>query len=184
MGVHIGWAAAAVFVAAVLPAAGQPSLPRAKEIVAPSAYVSLDSVPRGQAFELAVVMKIRPGFHVNAREVSEDYLIPTDLSAGPLAGFRIGTANYPKGVLRTFPFSRTRLNVYEGSVTLRMRLEALATAPLGPQKLPLKLRYQACSDKLCLPPVTLPIEVDLEVAPAGTPARPVHPEIFVNQAGG
>jgi thiol:disulfide interchange protein DsbD len=183
-GARIGWAAVAVLVAGVLPAAGQSGLRRAKDIVAPSAYVSLDPVPRGRAFELAVVMKIRPGFHVNAREVSEDYLIPTELTAGPLAGFRFGTTNYPKGVLRTFPFSKTPLNLYEGSVTLRIRMEALASAPLGLQKIALKLRYQACSDSICLPPVTLPIEVNLEVAPAGASVQPVHPEIFANQAGG
>lgn len=172
-------AALVAFLAGALPAAGQSRGNSARDTVSPHAYVSLSAVPRKRAFQIAVVLKIRPGFHVNAREVLEAYLIPTDLSAEPHLGFRAGSPRYPAGVLRKLPFSDSPLNVYEGSVTLRMNLEALTSAPLGPQTLTLKLRYQACSDNMCLPPVTLPIEVNVEIVPAGAPARPIHPEIFV-----
>jgi len=47
----------------------------------PEIYASLDPAARGSSFQIAVVMKIRPGFHVNAREKSEDYLIATDLKS-------------------------------------------------------------------------------------------------------
>src|ERR1022692_1240966 len=39
---------------------------RAASVLQPQAYVSLEPVPRGRAFEVAVVAKITPGFHVNA----------------------------------------------------------------------------------------------------------------------
>ena len=161
--------------------AGQESLPKAKDVVSPRAYVSLDPVPRGRAFDVAVVMKIRPGFHVNAREVSEEYLIPTDLSANLPPGVRLAATHYPKGTQRQMSFSKTPLNVYEGSVTLLMTLRALGDAPLGPQALALGLRYQACSEHACLPPVTLPVEAKFEVAPTGTAVRRMHPEIFAAQ---
>jgi len=176
------WTLSAVLALAILPGAGQEDLPKAKDVVAPSAYVSLDPVPRGRAFDLAVVMKIRPGFHVNARKVSEDYLIPTDLSATLPPGFRLAATNYPKGTQRQMSFSKTPLNVYEGSVTLLLKLHALANAPLGPQSFTLGLRYQACSEHACLPPVTLPVEAKFAVAPAGVAARPVHTEIFAPQS--
>ncbi len=162
-----------------LPARAQSNIPRGKDVVAPRVYASLEPVPRGRSFELAVVMKIRPGFHVNAREVSADYLIPTDLKAELPQGFRAGNATYPKGTLRKFSFSPDKpLNVYEGTAVVRLTLTALADAPLGPQRIPLKLRYQACSHEICLPPVTLTLEAPLEIAPTGAAARAVHPEIF------
>lgn len=169
-----------VFVAlAVQPGAPQSRLPNAKDVVAPTAYVSLMPVPRGRSFELAVVLKIRPGFHVNARETSAEYLIPTDLRADLPAGYRAGVTAYPKGVLKKFPFSPNQpLNVYEGTVTIRTPLSALADAPLGPQRVPLKLRYQACSDEVCLPPVTLALEAAFDVAAADASAKLAHPEIF------
>src|SRR5258708_25962935 len=54
---------------------------RAASVLQPQAYVSLQPVPRGRAFEIAVVSKITPGFHVNAHEPSEEYLIPTKVTA-------------------------------------------------------------------------------------------------------
>ena len=47
--------------AARLPA----QVPSGKDVVAPTAYVSLDPAGRGSTAQIAVVMKIRPGFHVN-----------------------------------------------------------------------------------------------------------------------
>src|SRR5207245_98010 len=141
-------------------------------------YVSLDPVGRGSSAQIAVVMKIRPGFHVNAREKSEDYLIATDLKAELPAGFSTGEAVYPKGKLEKFAFSKTPLNVYQGTVTLRMPVTALANASLGPQHIPLKLRYQACSTEICRPPVTLTLDVAINVAAAASASKPAHPEIF------
>ena len=160
------------------PAEAQSRLPNARDVVAPAAYVSLAPVPRGRTFELAVVLKIRPGFHINARKPFEDYLIPTDLRADLPAGFQAGATSYPRGKVKKFAFSQKPLNVYQGAATIRMPLTALANAPLGAQHVPLKLRYQACNTELCLPPVTLDLEAAFDVAAPGTSTKPAHPEIF------
>src|SRR6266567_467401 len=165
----------------VLSTALLPQVPTGREVVKPETYVSLDPAARGSAFEIAVVMKIRPGFHINAREKSEDYLIATDLKAELPAGFSGGEVVYPKGKLEKFAFSKTPLNVYQDTVTLRMPVTALANAPLGAQHIPLKLRYQACSTELCLPPVTLTLDVAINVAAAASSSKPAHLEIFAKQ---
>jgi len=153
--------------------------PSGKDVVAPEAYASHDPVARGMSFQVAVVLKIRNGFHVNAREVTEDYLIPTDLRAEVPAGFKLGAVAYPKGTLQTFTFSKNKkLNVYSGNVTILLPLTVLATAPLGPQHIPMKLRYQACSTEICLPPVTKEVEATLNVVAFSSAAKPAHPEIF------
>ena len=156
-------------------------VPSGRDVVKPEIYASLDPTARGSSFQIAVVMKIRPGFHVNAREKSEDYLIATDLKAALPAGFSSGEVSYPKGKLEKFTFSKIPLNVYQDTVVLRMPVTALADAPLGEQHIPLKLRYQACSSELCLPPVTLTLDATLNVAISASAARPVHSEIFGKQ---
>jgi Disulphide bond corrector protein DsbC len=156
-------------------------VPSGRDVVKPETYVSLDPAGRGSSFQIAVVMKIRPGFHVNAREKSEDYLIATDLKAALPAGFSSGEVSYPKGKLEKFSFSKIPLNVYQDTVILRLPVTALASAPLGEQHIPLKLRYQACSNELCLPPVTLPLDAVANVAPSNSAAKPAHPEIFGKQ---
>jgi hypothetical protein len=148
--------------------------------VSPSAFPSFDPVARGGSFQIAVVLKIRDGFHINAREKSADYLIATDLRS-EAAGFKTGDVTYPKGELHSFSFSKKPLNVYEGKVILRMEVTALPNAPLGAQHIPLKLRYQACSSEVCLPPVTLDVEAPVTVAAGTTPARAAHPELFQSQ---
>lgn len=156
-------------------------VPNPKDVVSPAAYVSMDPVGRGGTFQIAVVLKIRKGFHLNAREKSEEYLIATDLQVNPLAGFKPGDVSYPKGQLRRFAFSKTPLNVYEDTVTLRVLVTALADAPLGEQRIPMKIRYQACSHELCLPPVRLDVEAKINVAAAANASRPVHPELFPSE---
>jgi hypothetical protein len=156
----------------------QEQTPSARDVVSPSVYVSADPAARGVPFQVAVLFKIRPGFHVNAREKSADYLIATDLRAEMPAGFKAGEVAYPKGQLHSFTFSKTPLNVYEGTVTLRMPVTALASAPTGPQQIPLKLRYQACSTAICLPPVTIDLQASINVVASAAAAKPAHPELF------
>jgi hypothetical protein len=117
-------------------------------------------------------------FHVNAHEKSEEYLIGTDLRAELPAGLSGGEVSYPKGKLKKFMFSKTPLNIYEGTVTLRMPVTALANAPVGAQKVPLRLRYQACSREICLPPVTLNLEMQLNIVASASGAKPAHENIF------
>jgi thiol:disulfide interchange protein DsbD len=165
-------------IVAALPSAPS-QIPSGREVVSPTAFVSREPVGRGGAFQLAVVAKIRTGFHINARKPSADYLIPTDLRAELPAGFKAaGEVSYPNGELHTFAFTKTPLNVYQDKVVFRLPLSALADAPLGMQKIPLKLRYQACSNEVCLPPVTLNLEATVSVAAAAADSRPAHPELF------
>lgn len=131
------------------------------------------------AFQVAVVLKIRPGFHVNAREVSADYLIPTDLKTEVPAGFKLSDVIYPKGTLQTFSFSKNKpLNVYTNTVVVRLPLTVLPNASLGAQHLAMKLRYQACSNEICLPPVTKDVEATINVVADAAAAKPANPELF------
>lgn len=165
---------------AALPGRSQ-QVPNPKDVVSPAAFVSMDPAGRGSTVQVAVVVKIRNGFHINAREKSEDFLIATDLQANAPAGFKAGEVSYPKGQLRSFAFSKTPLNVYEDSITLRVPVTVQAEAPLGEQHIPLKLRYQACSHELCLPPVRLNVDARVNVAASANASRPAHPELFPAQ---
>ena len=153
---------------------------RAASVLQPQAYVSLQPVPRGRAFEIAVVAKVTPGFHVNAHEPSEEYLIPTKITADLPAGISVVETDYPRGVMRAFRFSKTPLRVYESSFTVRMKLRAGNAAAMGHQKISMVIGYQACNQDSCLPPTKVPVEADLEVAAVDSPARPANADIFAS----
>jgi len=150
----------------------------ARTVVAPHAYVSLEAVPRGRTFDLAVVAAIKRGYHINAHQVRSRYLIATEMETHFPAGFRAREISYPPGRLLKFSFSPEPLSVYTDSVTFRVRVDVLDDAPLGLWKLPIELRYQACNDRICLPPVKLPVVAEVRVTPVGTAARRTHSEIF------
>jgi DsbC/DsbD-like thiol-disulfide interchange protein len=150
-----------------------------KDVLAPAAYASFDPVARGMDLNVAVVLKIKPGFHVNARKVTADYLIPTDLRLDVPAGFKLTDVIYPEGTLQTFAFSKnTQLNVYTDTVAIRLPLLVLANAPIGPQHIPMKLRYQACSTEICLPPVTKDVDLTVNVVANRSGVKAANAEIF------
>ena len=151
----------------------------ASAVVKSRTYVSLDPVPRGREFQVAVVVDIARGYHMNSHKPTDAYLIPTTLTAQLPAGFQLLDTVYPQGTLEKFSFSPDKpLDVYTGSVTLRLRISAQPDAARGATKIPITLRYQACNDTTCLPPVKVPVDARFEVAAAGIKAQPLHPEIF------
>jgi len=178
-------AASALMLAASL---GRPAVLFAQESAAPapassvvkaSTYVSHDPVPRGQEFQVAVVVNILEGYHMNSHKPRESYLIPTTLTPQLPAGFTLADTVYPNGELKKFPFSPDKaLDVYTGSVTLRLKLHTEATASIGATSIAATLRYQACNNSACLPPVKLALSIPVQVAAAGTKTKALHPELF------
>ncbi|HXW62424.1 MAG TPA: protein-disulfide reductase DsbD domain-containing protein [Candidatus Acidoferrales bacterium] len=148
-------------------------------VVKTKVYASLDPVPRGKEFQVAVVVEIASGYHMNSHKPLDSYLIPTTLTPQLPAGLTLVDTIYPAGKNLKFPFSPDKpLNVYTESVTLRMRLTAGESAALGQTSVPMTLRYQACNNSACLPPVKVPVTAEIKVAAAGTSTRAEHPEIF------
>ena len=154
-------------------------VPAPAAIVKPRAFVSLSPVPRGKEFQVALAVEIAHGYHMNSHHPTDKYLIPTTLTPKLPTGFELLDTIYPAGRVEKFSFSPDKgLDVYSGSVTLKLRLIAHNDAPIGAVTFPVTLRYQACNDTTCLPPVKVPVDVRVDVAAAGAAAHAAHPEIF------
>ena len=112
-----------------------------------------------------VVVKIEDGWHVNSNTPSEEFAIPTVLS---LEGAKLVEAKYPPHAMKAFEFSGGKqLAVYDGTfpVAFTAKLDA------GASSFRAKLRYQACSDRVCLPPNEAVADIDATkttAAPAAT----------------
>ena len=160
--------------------------PKPSDIVSTKTYVSMDPVPRGGEFQAAVVVKINPGYHMNSHKPSDSYLIPTTVTPQLPDGFTlVGEPSYPLGKNEKFPFSPDKpLNVYTDSVTFRLKMTAEEKAALGKASIPVILRFQACNTSACLPPVKIPLTLDVNVAAAGKTGKPMNPEIFAPKPSG
>ena len=110
--------------------------------------------------ELSIPLKvvIRPGYHINSDTPAEDYLIPTRLTWND-AGLEVKSIDYPEPEIVKYEFSEKPLSVFSNSITLRSTLVVPDPVPAGLTELTGKLRYQACTEKACLAPVTLDVSV-------------------------
>ncbi|HET9870298.1 MAG TPA: hypothetical protein VFR02_07380, partial [bacterium] len=94
-------------------------------------YSSLAPVHGDTLLTVAVVVKVKPGWHVNAHRGLPEGFIPLTLSLAPGAPASLVDTRYPEGVKKALaglpPFP-----VYQGSVTLFADLRLAEKLPLGP----------------------------------------------------
>jgi hypothetical protein len=107
-------------------------------------------------------LELRQGYHVNSDKPTDPYLIPLKFTWTPGPAEFTGI-EYPAPVMQKFTFSDKPLSVFEGDFKVKAKFKIPANALAGPAKLEGKLRYQACNDKMCLPPRTLDISIPLEI---------------------
>jgi suppressor for copper-sensitivity B len=129
----------------------------------------------GETARIAAKMTIEDGWHVNSNSPTFDYLIPTKLDLELPAGWPGETLHYPKHEMKTFAFADQPLAVYDGEAVILAEVKVPANAAQGPVRTRAALRYQACNDSQCLPPVTTNATVSLTVGSGGTP---VESELF------
>ena len=122
------------------------------------------AVAPGGSVRVELRFRVTPGYHINSSKPHSEFLIPTRLKLSLPAGLTPGTVVYPEGTDLTFAFSpKEKLNVYAGEFIVRAELRAPASAPAGSYKVPAELRYQACNDRACFPPMKLPVEFEVTV---------------------
>jgi thiol:disulfide interchange protein DsbD len=106
---------------------------------------------------------IAPGWHVNAHEPRDEFLIPTTLEIDAPAGVRAGAVVYPPPEEHRLAISGGKpVLLYTGTVRFTAPLER--TAASGAEPLRARLRYQACDETRCLPPRTLELALAREAA--------------------
>lgn len=112
--------------------------------------------------EAKVTAQLRPGYHCNSNTPSDDYLIPLKLTWTP-APLAVDDVVYPKPQMEKYAFSDKPLSVYTGDFDILTKFKVPASAPLGPSVISAKLRYQACTDRMCLPPKTVDVSLPVEI---------------------
>jgi thiol:disulfide interchange protein DsbD len=151
------------------------------DVVSAAGYPSLKPLHAGTLFSVAVEVKIKPGWHVNAREGLPEGFIPAELSlkAGSPASL-VSAPRYPKGKKMSLAGMPEPFSVYEGAVVLYADVRLPDTVKEGVYKLPFQLTIQACNNQLCLAPADLSVPVPVEVAALARPVAPFRPELFQN----
>jgi hypothetical protein len=117
---------------------------------------------KGTAAVVALRAALPPGFHANSNTPTDAYLIPLTLkwTGGPLQADGI---TYPKGDMEKYSFSDKPLSVVTGEFSISTKFKVPANAPTGAAAQNGTLRYQACNDRMCFAPKTVPIALSLNI---------------------
>lgn len=114
-----------------------------------AALFPADAKP-GEHCELLVSLDMKEGWHINANDVSQRFLVPTQLDVQG-NGVELLEIIGPEPLRKIQEEGGDSLRVYEGLVTLTARLKLAAK---GKKRPPIKLllRYQPCNGHLCARP--------------------------------
>jgi DsbC/DsbD-like thiol-disulfide interchange protein len=159
-------------------AARAAALPLPDQIVAVKTILSRDGVRPGETVKVAVVLKIRSGYHINNDMPADEFLVPTTLAFDESQGVEFIETVYPAGHRGRFAYSQADLIVYEGEAVLGAVIKLNNALLAGDLVLRGTLSYQACDNGSCLPPKDVRFEFSVPVVDAGKPCRDLHPEIF------
>lgn len=137
--------------------------PQSAPNIGVSGSLSVDNAQRGRPARAFVVMDIPSGYHVHSNRPLEKFLIATQLQVEAPSGVKVGPVIYPRAVLRSFKFSKNRVAVYEGKVTMRFNVTLPTSFASDSTEVKARLRYQSCNDEVCFPPqtreVTIPVRI-------------------------
>jgi DsbC/DsbD-like thiol-disulfide interchange protein len=116
----------------------------------------------GSTVEVKTALQLRPGYHCNSNTPSDDYLIPLKLTWTP-GPFESPEVAYPTPQMEKFSFSDKPLSVYTGDFVVVTKFKVAANANPGTAFVSGKLRYQACNDRMCLPPKTVDVSLPVDI---------------------
>lgn len=148
------WTLLPLLLATVLPGQMAPTL-----TVAPVPTVRTH---KGSVAVVTFKAALPPGFHANSNTPTDAYLIPLTLkwTGGPLQADGI---TYPKPAQEKYSFSDKPLSVVTGEFSITTKFKVPADAPNGASSENGTLRYQACNDRMCFAPKTVPVMVSINI---------------------
>jgi thiol:disulfide interchange protein len=174
------WAALAVVALAATLAPAQPK-PNPDHAELRRAVLDVSALRPGDKAMLAVELEIKPHFHAQSRTPVDPLAIKFDLTLDEHPGLKFGEPVFPAGEDKEYP-KLGKLNVYTGTVVVRVPVAVAADAALGDAKITGKLQYQVCDDNVCYPPAWPKFAVPTAVVAAGTPVTPNETDLFEQAA--
>ncbi len=106
----------------------------------------------GAEIEVPLVVRIRPGYHINSDQPREQYLIPTAVTWEAPA-LKLERVEFPEAEIVKYNFSDEPLSVFSGEIVITTVFRVPDQAPKM-SEIRGSLRYQACNDKSCLAPTS------------------------------
>lgn len=146
-------------------------------IVSVSSVLSVTSAQPAGTYDAATVVSIKPGWHINSAKPYQDWLIPAGLEFDTVASITPHDIVFPQGFDAIL--IDENMSVYGGRTIIPFQVTVAKDAIPGQIVVPVRVTYQPCNDKQCLPPRTINADLVVNVGPVGGPA---NTDVFGNTA--
>ncbi len=132
-------------------------------VVSIRAIAPAGSLQPGTPATMTVELDIPSRYHINSDTPLQDYLIPTTLEFEPQAGVAFAKTTFPPAQVKKLPVSDSPMSVFEGIVRIEAKIIPASSIALKEVVIRGSVRYQACDERSCLPPVRQPFSLALPV---------------------
>lgn len=153
-----------------------------------SAQLSTGSAAPGSDIVVAIILDHAEHWHTNLndpivpKEMGSFRPVPTQLALPEAEGLEFGAVQWPESISVPVDFLFTgtpvMYQVYAEQAVLYVPVSVSAEAPAGQISFDLSLTYQACDDKICLPPETEKMSLSITIDPNATVDPAAWADVF------
>jgi thiol-disulfide isomerase/thioredoxin len=128
------------------------------------------AVKSGDKFNVQVIAAIDEGWHLYSLEQPSGGPITTHISVPENQKFKlVGDIESPSPQVLFDPNFNMDTQFYEGEAVFKLPVEIAKDAQAGKNTLFVNVFFQTCNDQTCLPPKTVRLNTDIEVAGGSLP---------------
>ncbi len=118
-------------------------------------YKSAEQAHQDGGIILALQLNINDGWHVNSNKPHDEFLIPIRISVTTDFSKEKNEIIFPEPEDIKLEFSEEPVSVFEGNPVFGSVVKIPGDVELGNKNIIVKVTYQACNDKTCMPPETI-----------------------------
>lgn len=129
-----------------------------------AAPISTVRVKQGTSAPVLMMFRVHPGYHINSNKPNSELMIPTAVKLDVPTDISVAKMTYPAGKDYSFSFSPDeKISVYSGDFAVKGLVVTNRKTPRGTFRVHGTLKYQACDNRACYPPATIPLQFDVNV---------------------
>ena len=118
---------------------------------------------KGKAGMINLEVQVKEGYHIQAFEVADEFLVPTKLEFTSPDDFTLESAVFPPSKKFQLEGTDTYLDVYDEQFEILVPFDSKKSIRNGSYRLDGKLTYQACDSVRCLFPRSVEFHIDVQV---------------------
>lgn len=117
----------------------------------------------GDKFTLQLTAAIEEGWHLYSTEEMPQGPKPTRIALTPNQPFELSDIDSPAPLRAVDPNFGIETEFYEHSASFALAMQVKSDAAAGTHKLAVQVRYQSCTETLCLLPRLVKLDVEIQI---------------------